>query len=228
MFDRTKKICSILKAEILHLQIPAALKLEKILAKNLHDLVSSVNLGNLRLALETRGIPASKLPAELSSTMQEHNMIHCTDVSKAESPAYRSDVLYSRLFGKGNHNVYQPTDEELAEIDRGVSKSDSQKIVLSFHFVKMYKDAARLKIYKQTGEFPKVTGSTGLLSLEEVLSEDAKFPSTKQELVENQGWKLFDTNEEERAHARKFLIQLPERTYNDVNEVMNALHSIGA
>jgi hypothetical protein len=137
-------------------------------------------------------------------------------------------VLYSRLFGKGNHNVYQPTDEELAEIDRGVSKSDSQKIVLSFHFVKMYKDAARLKIYKQTGEFPKITGSTGLPSLEEVLSEDAKFPSTKQELVENQGWKLFDTNEEERAHARKLIIQLPERTYNDVNEVMNALHSIGA
>ena len=58
---------------------------------------------------------------------------------------------------------------------------------MSFHFVRMYKDAARLKIYREIGKFLPVANSTGLASLEEVVSEDASFPATKQELVRSQG-----------------------------------------
>jgi hypothetical protein len=96
---------------------------------------------------------------------------------------------------------------------------------MSFHFVRMYKDAARLKIYKQTGKFPKVTRSTGLSSLEEVLGEDALFPATKQELMHHQGWKIFDLNEDRRAHARYLLQDLPERTYSNLDEVIQDLKS---
>ncbi len=75
----------------------------------------------------------------------------------------------------------------------------------------MYKDAARLKTYKETGKFPMVTKSTGLHSLEEVLSEDARLPSTKAELIRHQGWKLIDLTKTERVHALCFRNSKKER-----------------
>ena len=223
-FEKMKQICTILNADTLHLQIPLSTILAQNSTDKFRDFLSSLDLGKLRLALETRGIPSSKMPSELVNTMQDYNMIHCVDLSKGEMPAYESDTLYSRLFGKGHHNVYQPTDEELRQIDKKVLSGKFEKIILSFHFVRMYKDAARLKMYKQTGKFPAITRSTGLSSLEEVLKEDAKFPATKQELVHDQGWKLLDLTADERMYARNFLRKLPERTYNNIREVIDALH----
>jgi hypothetical protein len=91
----------------------------------------------------------------------------------------------------------------------------------------MYKDATRLKIYKQTGKFPTLTRSTGISSLEEILREDAKFPATRQELICSQGWKLFDLTKEKRTRATEFLQRLPDRTYVSVDEVIDTLKSIG-
>jgi len=200
--------------------------MEQTSIKNLRNFLSSVNLGKMRIALEVRGTSPSQLPPELVKTMQEHNMIHCTDLSKGEMPAYNSDILYSRLFGKGHHNVYQPTDEELRRIGKKASKGNFEKVILSFHFTKMYKDAARLKLYKQTGKFPKITKSTGFLSLEEVLKEDAWFPATKQELIHGQGWKLFDLTLKKRTLTREILQKLPEKTYHNINEVVQTLKPI--
>ncbi len=47
----------------------------------------------------------------------------------------------------------------------------------------MYKDAARLSVYEATEKFPKVTRSLGVVSVLEVLKEDAVFPSTTSELI---------------------------------------------
>ena len=224
-FNRLKKICKVLKSSFLHVQIPASLELTQQWIGEFRSFVSSLDLAKLRLALEIRAVRPSKLPVELLRLMQDNDIVHCTDVSKGEMPAYDSDVLYTRLFGKGEQNAYQQTDEELVEMDNKVSNSNSQKILMSFHFVRMYKDAARLKVYKQTSKFPKVTRSTGLSSLEEVLSEDTTFPATRQELMHSQGWKLFDLNEERRAHAGDFLQQLPEKTYSNMDEVTEDLKS---
>jgi hypothetical protein len=158
--------------------------------------------------------------------MQENNVIHCVDLSNSEAPAFDSDMLYSRLFGKGHHNIYEPTDEELRGIDKKASKGSFEKVMLSFHFVKMYKDAARLKTYKEKGRFPMVTKSTGLRSLDEVLREDAQFPAKKEQLIQSQGWKLFDLTPETRMHAKNLLQKLPEKTYNNTDEVTEALQSI--
>jgi uncharacterized protein YecE (DUF72 family) len=224
-FDRIKQVCSVLGAQILHIQVPASLVLSGSWVSEFRSFVSSIDLGGLRPALETRGVRSSKLPSELLKLMEDYNMIHCTDISKGEMPAYASDVLYTRLFGKGNHNVYEPTDEELAEVDSKAMSTNSEKIVMSFHFVRMYKDAARLKVFKQTGMFPRVTESTGLASLQEILEEDAKFPSTKQALIDDQGWKLFDLSDAKRICAGELLQRLPEKTYLSASEVIGSLES---
>jgi uncharacterized protein YecE (DUF72 family) len=225
VFEKMRQICSVLKAEILHLQIPAHSRPVNALADNLDDFLQSVDVKGLRLALEIRGVHPSELPANLLKIMQDYNLIHCVDLSKGKMPAFESDIMYTRLFGKGRHNIYQPTDAELAEIDKRASSGKSRKIVMSFHFVRMYKDAARLKIFKQSGTFPKVTKSKGLSSLQEVLSEDARFPATKDELIKSQGWKIFDQTEEKRARAEEFLQHLPQGTYNDTTEVIDKLMS---
>lgn len=220
---KMKQICSALKADVLHLQSPPSLNLTRDKLDRFFNIATSVDFEETELALEIRGKQRSELAADVAGTMKDSGVIHCVDVSKGEMPAYRSDTLYTRLFGKGEDNVYQPTDGELAEIDRRVLNSGSGRVAMSFHFVRMYKDAARMKMYKQTGRFPKITGFTGAESLRAVLKEDAKFPSTKQELVQSQGWKLFDLSKDERAHARDYLEQLPERTYDNVDEVMDVL-----
>jgi len=222
-FERMKQICGALDAEVMHLQVPPSFEITKTSIRNFHSILSSVSLPNLRLALEIRGTRSSQLPPELLKIMQEYNIVHCTDLSTAETPAYESDMLYTRLFGLGKHNVYQPTDEELVEINEKTSSGKSEKIVMSFHFVKMYKDAVRFKTYKQTGQFPMLTRSTGLGSLEEVLSEDARFPTTKQELIRSQGWKVFDLTETKRIRVGDMLEKLPEATYNDLGEVADRL-----
>jgi len=152
-------------------------------------------------------------------------MIHCIDLSKDEEPAYKSDILYSRLFGKGYHNIYQPTDLELKEIDRKVIKEEPKTAIINFHFIRMYKDAARFKIYQKTRKFPMVTKFTGISSLEEVLTEDAHFPSNKQYLMDHQGWKLVDMTVDKRVYASDLLQRLPEKTYNSVTEVIKMLKS---
>ncbi len=212
-------VCHILQAEILHLQTPPAFQLT---AEHIRNFFSSTEIKGVRFALEVRG-KKQFLDQSLVRAMQDHNMIHCVDISKDEQPAYKSDILYSRLFGKGTHNVYQPTDEELKRIDNKASKGDHETLAVSFHFVRMYKDAARLKIYRQTGAFPKVTNSTGLSSLTEILQEDAKFPSNKNELIHHQGWKIIDLNGTRRVHASYILEKLPEKTYNSIQEVVETL-----
>jgi ubiquinone biosynthesis protein Coq4 len=99
-------------------------------------------------------------------------------------------------------------------------------MMMSFHFVRMYKDAARLQVYKQTGTFPQVTNSTGLASLEEILREDASFPATKDELMHDQGWKLFDLTKGSRVRAADVLGKLPEKTYGNISDVVNALGAV--
>ena len=225
IFEKMQQICTILNAPVLHLQTPPKFIFTKNAVNNLRDLLSSINLEKLRLALEIRGATPTKLPPGLLKTMQDRNMIHSVDLSKGETPAYESDILYSRLFGTGHHNVYQPTDDKLMQVDKKASNGNFQKVILSFHFVRMYKDAARLKIYKETGKFPQITRYTGLDSLEEVLSEDAQFPTTKQALIKDQGWKLFDLTEDKRIHAAEFLQRLPEKIYHSLSEVVETLHS---
>jgi uncharacterized protein YecE (DUF72 family) len=220
-FNKMIFICKTLRANILHLQTPAAFGPTKKNADLIDSFLSSVSIKGIRIALEIRQ-KNQALTINFIEMMKKHDIVHSVDLSKDEKPAYQSDILYSRLFGKGWHNVYQPTDQELKKIDDRASARDHKKATVSFHFIRMYKDAARLKIYKQTGKFPAVTHSIGLKSLQEVLTEDARFPSSKHELIDDQGWKLIDLTKDERIKASELLDKIPDKTYESVEDVIQA------
>jgi uncharacterized protein YecE (DUF72 family) len=225
-FESIKRICRELRAEVIHMQIPPQLAPKQNIAEKLKDFFSSAKSDGIRIALELRGIPPEEIPEQLLKVMVDNNVIHCVDISKGEEPAYKSDILYSRLFGKGFHNIYQPTDEELFQIYERATHSGCEKAMLCFHFVKMYKDAARLKVFTEKGNFPKVTRSTGLESFKEVLMEDAKFPATKTQLIKSQGWKVFDLTDERRVRAEQLLKLLPDKVYRSLAEVMEGLKGV--
>ncbi len=173
-----------------------------------------------RIGLEARAYAGKDLPEELRQTMEDGGILDVVDLSQTR-PRVADDTQYTRLFGPGPHNVYQFDDEERREIDR--AGSDTLQVAFTFHGVRMYTDAARFLTFKKTGAFPAATPSRGLASLEAALVPDARFPSSRDELVQQHGWKVIDLDDHTRAHARRLLSALPRQTFRSLGEVVQAL-----
>jgi len=218
VFSQMAGVCRVLRAPFLHLETPARYTFGEQKAKEARGFFSTVDLKGVRLAWEVRG----KMTEEIANLMQDFGIVHSVDMSK-ETPAFQSDVVYTRLFGKGEHNIYQFTDGELEEIDQKIVKSEANIAVATFHGLRMNTDAARFKAYKEKGVFLPVTSFTGVESARAVLREDARFPSTKAELIEHQGWKVIDLEADKRIHLSELLSKLPEKTYHSVEEVVQEL-----
>ncbi len=217
-FNRMIEICRLLRSAYLHILTPPQLEFTSRRIEVIRDFFETVDTAGVKLVWEPRSLGA-KIDREVIKIMEDHDIVHCVDLSR-QSPLRESDVLYSRLFGKGRHTLYQFTDSELKEINQKARELKARKIMLAFHGIRMYKDAARLKVFLKSGSFPRVTKKLGLESLQEVLMEDTKFPITKKGLLEEQGWKVIDLAETERVHASYYLEILPERTYENVEEII--------
>jgi uncharacterized protein YecE (DUF72 family) len=220
VFNRMIQFCKVLEAPFLHLETPKSFSPEKPALEQARDFFSTISLKGVRLAWEVR----SKITEETEKLMQDFSIVHSVDLSR-EQPAHSSDTVYTRLFGKGEHNIYQFTDEELVDIDQKIAKSEAKTVIASFHGVRMNTDALRLKQYKESGIFPTVTPFVGAESARSVLQEDAVFPSSKQELIEDQGWKIIDLTTDKRVRLSEMLAGIPERIYNSIDEVILTLET---
>jgi len=219
LVDSMGRICRQLRASVLTILIPKELVGDEELSSKLGVFLSTASLGRTRVAFEFRGGEPTN---DTLKTLQDHGAVHSVDISR-QYRNVESSILYSRLFGKGKQNIYEFDDNELKEIAAKASSLKFEKSILAFHGVRMYRDAARLKTFLNSGKFLSLSGQVGLESLSEVLSEDARFPTSKSRLVDEQGWKLFDVADEERVRARVFLERLPEKTYTTINEVLSSL-----
>ena len=213
-------VCRILDAPFLHLLTPASYVLDDNKISMAKEFLSSINLKGIRLAWETR----SPVTEKLVNLMREYKIVHSVDLSK-EEPSVESDTLYTRVFGKGKHNIYQFTDGELKKFDEKVVDAAVRMAIITWHGVKMASDAARFKRYRETGKFLPVTAYTGIDSARAVLQEDARFPSTKAKLIEHQGWKVIDLTPDKRVHLSELLSEIPEKTYNSIHEVTEELRA---
>lgn len=213
--------CEVLRSPFLVLETPASYTFNGENVWAARDFLTSANLRRTRLAWEMRAPitpPFRKLMADL-------DIVHIVDLSH-KKPNSVSDVVYSRLFGKGKHNLYQFTDDELREIDERALGTGAKTIVMAYHGLRMNTDAARFKEYKQKGTFLPVTSYTGVESAKAVLAEDAIFPTSKSELIEKQGWKVIDLTKDKRVHLSELLAEVPEKTYNSLPEIGDALEAI--
>jgi uncharacterized protein YecE (DUF72 family) len=220
VFDQMTTYCRILEAPFLVLETPPTYVLDGTSVKEASEFLSTVNTRDIRLVWELRSSPSE----EAYKLMRDFRIVPSVDLSR-ETLNIQSDVVYTRLFGKGKHNVYQFTDDELVDIDHKILKSQTRTAVTSFHGLRMNTDAARFKHYKETGTFFAVTSFTGTDSARQVLSEDARFPASKAALIEDQGWKVIDVTAEKRAHLSECLDKIPDRTYNSLDEVIRELEA---
>jgi len=225
VFNKMLEVCRVLRAEVLHFQLPPSIAPDEALAESISSFLDSTDVGNLLLAMEFRGMSPSCASPPLLRLMQDRGIIHSVDLLKGQVPACSADTLYTRLFGKGYHNLYQPTDDELKPMDDFAS--GFSRAYLTFHGARMYSDAARMKTYRKTGKFPAITKGVGLDSLKEVMSEDAVFPATTPELLHDQGWKLFDSNGNKRIRVGEVLSHLPEMTYESLEDVLEDIRVRG-
>jgi uncharacterized protein YecE (DUF72 family) len=216
IIDSVEKICRHLTATVLTILIPKELVGDKEIAPKLNAFMSTISLGKTQVAIEFRGGEPSE---DTLRIMQDRDTAHSVDIS-THDPKVGSGILYSRLFGKGKENIYEFDDIELQGIAAKASSPKFEKSILAFHGVRMYRDAARLKTFLNSGKFPSLTGQVGLESLAEVLKEDTKFPASKSQLVSEEGWKLYDRTAEERARMGEVLGRLPERTFATIDEVL--------
>ncbi len=213
--------CGILEAPFLVLETPESYVFDRQTIRDAHDFLSSANLKEVRLVWEVR----SPITPDLVSLMEELNIVHCVDLSRTV-PKFNSDVVYTRLFGKGSQNIYQFTDDELVDIEERALQSGSRTVAFAYHGLRMNTDAARFSRYVKTGTFPMVTASTGIKSAREVLSEDAVFPISKKALIEDQGWKVIDLTSKTRVHLSEVLDKIPDCTYDNIGEVVNRLEEV--
>jgi uncharacterized protein YecE (DUF72 family) len=221
VLSKMVEICRILDAPFLHLLTPQTQILEDSDLRDAKDLLSTTSLKGVRLAWEIR----SPLNQKHVKLMQDFGIVHSVDLSR-EEPACNADTAYTRLFGKGKHNIYQFTDEELEDIDQKILSSEASTAIVTFHGLRMSADAARFKRYIETGAFMPVTAYLGVESAGAVLQEDAKFPSTKEELIEQEGWKVIDLTESRRIRFSDVLSRIPDRSYYSTQDVTRELEKI--
>jgi hypothetical protein len=186
----------------------------------LKEFLGTFGSDNTQVAVEFRGL---RLSEEVFDVMKESGAIHSTDLSNSE-PRYEGRILYSRLFGKGEENIYEFDDGELKEITKKASAPKFEKSILAFHGVRMYRDAGRVKSFIDKGYFPKITGGVGTDSIREVLSEDARFPTTRSRLLMDQGWKVYQDTDEVRKIST-VLEKLPEGEFNSLDDLIAELRS---
>jgi uncharacterized protein YecE (DUF72 family) len=222
VYNKMKTYCNALHSPFLVLETPASQNLDAAGIDASRDFFASISTNGLRLVWEYR----APFTPEVSRLVQDFGIIQSVDLS-LQKPQLDSDIVYSRVFGKGKHNLYQFTDEELSEIEENATtKPQVKKIAVSFHGARMYNDAARSQKHLRTGKFLPVTSYFGVESAKAVLKEDTKFPKTKTELVADQGWKVIDLSADKRVHLSDVLGRIPEGTYKSVNEVADALEAV--
>jgi len=221
LLERLEEVCRTLEAEVMTVLIGASSPVEESeLSGRLREFLETFDADETVVAVEFRGARPSE---EVFDIMKESGAVHCVDLSSDE-PRYQSRVLYSRLFGNGEANVYEFDDGELRKIRKKASEPNFEKSILAFHGVRMYRDAGRVKSFIEKGFFPKITSGVGVDSIREVLSEDARFPTNKSNLLKDQGWKVF----QETGEVRKIsavLEKLPDGEYNTLDDLLAQLRN---
>jgi uncharacterized protein YecE (DUF72 family) len=225
-FERMKQICKILGSRILLIQTPGSFKPDKLV--DAERFFREVDRGGLVLVWETRGPSWESHDAykKLTRVLRELEVGHVSDPFKL-MPAYTGEIAYFRLHGLGeNMYYYQYSDLELRRLKELVSTYDAEGriVYILFNNLSMFEDAVRFMKYLSDGSFPRITSSTGLASIEEVVCK-TRYPISKSVLIGKLGWRLVNAEDGKQVRLSTFLGDLPIRTYKSAEELLDNIKS---
>ena len=221
LLGKVSELCTTLSAPVMTVLISASSPVEQDeLAPRLEEFLREFDSDGTVVAVEFRN---RKPTSETFDIMKDQGAVQSVDLSQGE-PEYPGRIMYSRLFGKGEDNIYEFDDGELKEIVSKASQPKFEKSILAFHGVRMYRDAGRVKSFVEKGYFPKITSGVGIDSIRETLSEDAQFPATRSSLLKDQGWKVYQDTREVRKISN-VLEKLPDGQYRTLEDLLSQLRS---
>ena len=122
------KICTIyhlLAARFLVIVTPSQFPFTHQTIDNVKDCLQRLQEQDIQAVWEIR-TPHRRLPRSVIDVMRDFDIVHCVDLTN-HRPLYPSTTLYTRLFGRGHHNVYQFTNQELAELDKTIETVEGPK-----------------------------------------------------------------------------------------------------
>jgi len=226
-FEREKQICKTLNSKILLVQTPGSFRPDKL--ADAEKFLREVNRGDLVLVWETRG-PAWENPEiykKLGQILEKLNVAHVTDPIRI-MPAYTGEIAYFRLHGLGEQMYYyQYGDIELQRLEELITpyEKEGKEVYILFNNLSMFEDGLRFKEHLSKGIFPKITSSTGLASIKEVV-EKTRYPTSKSMLIKRLGWRLVEAEDGKQVRLSTFLVDLPSKTYKNVEELIEDIKSV--
>ena len=221
-FERMRKICRMLSANILLIQTPPSFTPNYL--TDAQRFFRNTQRECLTLIWETRGgkWEEPEVRERLRKVPEELDVPHVTDPFRV-TPVYTGRVAYFRLHGSGARMYhYQYTDEELERLYRLVKPcSDSgRNVYVFFNNLSMFDDAKRFLHFLNTGEFPSLTGSVGLDSVRMVV-ERIRYPLTKSALLKKLGWRIVEMEEGRQVRLEETLKELPSKSYENAENVID-------
>ncbi len=142
-WERTRKICEILRARVVVLQTPASFTPREENLANMDNFFSSIEKGSLKIALELRGKWESSIIKRLC---EKFDLIHCVDPF-ASLPLHFKQTIYLRLHGSPPGKKmygYKYSEDDLRLLQRKLESYGDREIYCMFNNITMWDDALRL------------------------------------------------------------------------------------
>jgi len=226
-FERMKQICKTLNSKILLIQTPGSLRPDGL--ADAEKFFREINREDLVLVWETRG-PAWENPEvyrRLGRVLEKLDVTHVTDPFRI-MPAYTGELAYFRLHGLGERMYYyQYTDLELRKLRELITayEKGGREVYVLFNNLSMFEDGLRFMEYLSKRKFPKITSSTGLESVKEVV-EKTRYPIAKGMLIKRLGWRLVELEEGRQVRLETVLADLHSKTFSSVDELVKEVKSV--
>jgi hypothetical protein len=135
------------------------------------------------------------------------------------------EIAYFRLHGLGERMYYyQYSNVELQKLEKLVApcEKEGKKVYVLFNNLSMFEDGIRFMEYLAKRTFPKVTRSTGLASIKEIIGK-TRFPASKSVLIKKVGWRIVEAEEGKQARLSTFLNDLPTKSYKNADDLLKDL-----
>jgi uncharacterized protein YecE (DUF72 family) len=219
-FERMKQICKTLNSKILLIQTSGSLRLDKLV--DAQKFFREAKRENLILVWET-----PEAHKKLGKVLEKLDVTHVTDPFRI-MPAYTGGTAYFRLHGLGERMYYyQYSDIELQRLKELIApyEKEGKEVYVLFNNLSMLEDGVRFMEYLVKRTFPKVTCSTGLASIKEVI-EKTRYPTSKSVLIKKVGWRLVEVEEGKQARLSTFLDDLPCKSYKNADDLLKDLKSV--
>jgi uncharacterized protein YecE (DUF72 family) len=230
IFDRMSEICRELRSTVLHFQFPPSLKMTDALISQWDGFFGSASKDlRLRFAIEMRSDENMfQKSARLRSLIEKYDIIVATDPSRSAAvvPSSSSRIVYSRVFGAGEHTKWTFDSDELTTLAKKIEEKPAHRKYVTFHNLTMYEDASRMKTVVKTGKDQELSlrSPVGLDSLKRAISSGRLvYPATKLKLISEFGWKIYDSETAKKEHVSKALGDLAEKQYSSPEEVIGYL-----